>query len=301
VPQLPPDTTAVVWNWHWSCADAAPPSASVTGVTVCMSCNIAIAIRVASPGDSGGVVQTTGVGLAAAAVNAAATMQSAAQAVLPPHAPAAPEPVQQPPPVVVAPVAPLPPVPLDPLVAAPPMPAAPAVTIAPGVTATFAVGGGDVRTLATPGASADDAPRLGAQHGFTWGTATTRLHSSSYASAGARVSSAGTSRSSVSVAVAGSSVSIHEHQSTGRAAGATPRKRGPVPPPQPSAPLLPSVPTPIVLAPTAGGSHSTGNFTIDALAAGAAAVLLLILLAYAAPGLQTVRSRFAHVHPDPPG
>ena len=266
-----------------------------------MSCNIAIAIRVASPGDSAGVVQTTGAGLASAAVDAAATAQSAAQAVLPPRASPTPEPVQQPSQPAVAPVPPLPPVPPDPPLTAPPMTTAPGMTIAPGVRGTSAVGRGTFTALAAPGASADDAPRLGAQRGFTWWTATSRMHSGSYASAGARFSSAGQIRSSVSVAVASSSVTVHEHRSAGRAAWAAPRKRGGTPPPLPSAPPLPSMPTPIVLAPTAGGSHSTGNFTIDALAAGAAAVLLLILLAYAAPGLQTVRSRFAHVHPDPPG
>jgi hypothetical protein len=81
-------------------------------------------------------------------------------------------------------------------------------------------------------------------------------------------------------------------------AAAPPRSRGLGPPPPP---IVPPAPTPIVLAPASGGAHSASAFTTSALATGALGALLLILFAYAAPGLQTARSRFAHVHPDPPG
>jgi hypothetical protein len=74
LPQAPSGTTVIVWNWHWSCNGAPPPPASVTTATVCVACNIALSVRVASPGDSGDVVQQIG----AAAANAVAGIEAAA-------------------------------------------------------------------------------------------------------------------------------------------------------------------------------------------------------------------------------
>ena len=47
--------------------------------------------------------------------------------------------------------------------------------------------------------------------------------------------------------------------------------------------------------------HGNSAFTPLALSAGAIGALLLMFLAYAAPGLQTVRPRPAQANPDPPG
>ncbi len=79
VPVGQPGTT-IIWNWHWSCGDVAPPPLSVTGGTLCIACNIAISVRIASPGDSGDVLQTISSVASAAATNAASIVQDALQA-----------------------------------------------------------------------------------------------------------------------------------------------------------------------------------------------------------------------------
>ena len=70
------------------------PQATVTGTTVCVGCNIAISVRIASPGDSGDVTQTTGTESTSIATGVATAAQAAAQ-VLPeavPQQPAVPPP-----------------------------------------------------------------------------------------------------------------------------------------------------------------------------------------------------------------
>ena len=114
-PPPTPDPAAgavtIVWNWHWDCPDAPPPQATVTGTTVCVACNIAISVRVASPGDSAGVTQTTGTDVSSIATGVATAAQAAAQ-VLPeaaPQQPAVPPPAP-PLPAIPQPVSPRPPV-----------------------------------------------------------------------------------------------------------------------------------------------------------------------------------------------
>src|SRR5262249_61461890 len=80
--ELGPDTTTVVINWKWSCDDATPPPLQVASVTQCTSCNINISVRVASPGDSASVVQSTRVDAAAIASTVSEATQAAAQSVL---------------------------------------------------------------------------------------------------------------------------------------------------------------------------------------------------------------------------
>ena len=59
LPDPPPDATRIVINWNWDCEGVDPPPLSAASVTDCTGCNIVINVRVASPGDSGDVTQTT--------------------------------------------------------------------------------------------------------------------------------------------------------------------------------------------------------------------------------------------------
>ena len=87
LPDLPPGATTIVWNWHWSCPAAPPPALDVAGVTICLSCNIAISVRLASPGDDGDLTQAIAAQAAATVTEVAAAVQQAAQVVPPPPAP----------------------------------------------------------------------------------------------------------------------------------------------------------------------------------------------------------------------
>ena len=71
--------------------------------------------------------------------------------------------------------------------------------------------------------------------------------------------------------------------------------------PRPFPPAPPRAPAPLAVAPALTETHDTGGFTTFALGAGALGAFLLVLLGYAAPGLQTVRSLPGLAHPDPPG
>src|SRR5580765_5016263 len=109
--------TTIILNWTWDCADVVPPPLDIASVTTCVGCNIAISVRVGSPGDSAGVTQTTQVDAAAIASGVAEATQAASQTVVPPQPPvvAPPAPPQSPavatPAVAVAPTAPTAPTP----------------------------------------------------------------------------------------------------------------------------------------------------------------------------------------------
>src|SRR6476646_7607597 len=98
VPAPPAGATTIVLNWHWACADA-PPPLEIEGMTVCTSCNIAISVRVGSPGDAGDVAQSID-----AATDVAGTIQAALQTATPLSAPPTPSPM---PDIAAAVVAPL--------------------------------------------------------------------------------------------------------------------------------------------------------------------------------------------------
>jgi hypothetical protein len=89
VPQPPPDATAIVLNWHWSCAEA-PPPISVAGITLCASCNIAISVRIGSPGDTGNLAQSIASSAATTVASVAETIQSALQEAAPAREPSTP-------------------------------------------------------------------------------------------------------------------------------------------------------------------------------------------------------------------
>ena len=103
VPAPPAGATTIVLNWHWACADP-PPTLDVAGVTICVSCNIAISVRVGSPGNTGDLAQTIAAQTAATAAGIAQTIQTALQAAPPAATPLPPAPLPDAPPAVIPPV-----------------------------------------------------------------------------------------------------------------------------------------------------------------------------------------------------
>lgn len=70
-----------LWNWQWSCgAEQAPPAPS------CIGCNIAISIRILSPGDDGDLTQSILNTAESIASTVNDTVQQATQAVVQPPA-----------------------------------------------------------------------------------------------------------------------------------------------------------------------------------------------------------------------
>jgi hypothetical protein len=117
VPTPPAGATIWIWNWQWDCPSGAPaPAAAVP--SVCVQCNVAVSIRIASPGNDGDVTQSN-----LAATSAASSAASSASAA---SAAAAPQPVAQPalPPPPVPPSIPvvLPPMPVFTMPSIPPPP-----------------------------------------------------------------------------------------------------------------------------------------------------------------------------------
>ncbi len=104
VPAPPAGATTIVLNWHWACSEP-PPPLDMAGVTVCTSCNIAISVRVGSPGNTGDLVQSIAAQTAAAAANIAGTVQAAIQAAAPAPATLPITPPALDPPALLAPVA----------------------------------------------------------------------------------------------------------------------------------------------------------------------------------------------------
>jgi hypothetical protein len=274
-PQTTPDTTTIVLNWTWDCPDVTPPPVDIASVTTCVGCNIAISVRVASPGDSAGVTQATQVDAAAIASGVAEATQAASQTVVPPQPP------------VVAPPAP----PQSPAVATPAVavaPTAPTAPTPPAVSA-LAVAAPVMAPPATTGSSAEDAPRHGAPD---FGAAATTAPHRAVQAQVIRVHHVALTTVVRSISVVHVRTIVRSHDRA-----ASPARRAPLRfPPAPSAPTLP-----IALAAASSEGHGAGSFAPTALAVGAVGIFLLTLLAYAAPGLQTVRPRPAQAHPHPPG
>jgi hypothetical protein len=95
VPSPPAGATTIILNWHWACAEP-PPPIDVTGITICTSCNIAISVRVGSPGNTGDVAQSIIASATAAAADVANTIQAALQTAIPPSASPAGSPLPDP-------------------------------------------------------------------------------------------------------------------------------------------------------------------------------------------------------------
>jgi hypothetical protein len=293
---LGPDTTTLIINWNWDCPDDAPPPIQVASVTPCTGCNINISVRVASPGDSASVTQSTQVDASAIASTVAEATQAAAQTVVPPQPPVVspPSPPQPPSapsvPSVSAPVSPTPPTPPAATAPAAVTPTSPAAPTAP-AGASVVTAPPRVSVTPPPGVAADTAPR----HAAPFLTAPFKpeiaLHKKKQDSQGVELHRVrwSTAVRSISVVHVRTVVRYHER-------AAQPGGRAPLPFPPPASP-----PAPGAFAPATSSTQGPGGFTPTALATGGIGLALLMFLAYAAPGLQTVRPRPAQANPDPPG
>jgi len=287
IPAVPADVTTIVINWKWVCPDTTPPPLDVASVVECVDCNINISVRVASPGDNGPVTQTTKVDVpatatavaavvdntTAAAPTAAEATQAAAQTVVPPQPPVVSPPA--PPRAPTLQTAAATPAPAVPAVPAPPTPPDPPV-IAP------------VGPTPTPD-SAEPAPRHGAPE-FDAAPPPAQHAAAHVATAPPAPVTATTVVRAITIVHVRTVVRTHERPV--HPAGRAPLRF----PPRPATP-----PEPAILASAAGEAHGTGGFTPLALSLGGVGALLLMFLAYAAPGLQTVRQRAGQARPHPPG
>jgi hypothetical protein len=249
------------------------------------------------------VTQTTGTDASSIATDVATAAQAAAQvlpeavpqqpavpppalpqSVTPPSAP--PQPVM-PQPVVVMPqpVAPTPPLaPVSPLALVPPIaPVSPAVSVL-------------VPFLPPLPFGADDAPRHGAPDFAADSGAA--LHTPAAVHVRALFRRATTAANTIAV-VRAVHVSSSPWHGPLAAARRQPVSGARVPVPFPPGP--PRTPAPVSFAPVLTETHDAGAFTTFAAGAGALGALILVLLGYLAPGLQTVRSLPGSAQPDPPG
>ena len=247
VPAPPAGATTVVLNWHWACADP-PPTLDVAGITVCTACNIAISVRVGSPGNTGDVAQTIAAQTAAAATGLAHTIQTALQTV----------------PTAATPLPPMPPAVVIPAVAPP----ATLAVLAPGAHA-FAIDAGIVIASLDP--SGEDPPRHGAPTSFGAAPPPGQQQLGAIG-VDARVASlpVATETGLLSFSPQRSSARREGAGSSGAAGARRPARAPAAPTPSPSAP------TPFVLAAGAPSTHGGG---LGAVAAIAAALTLAFLYA----------------------
>jgi hypothetical protein len=266
VPTPPPGATTIVLNWHWDCADP-PPPLDVAKTTVCTSCNIAISVRVGSPGDAGDVTQTIANEAASATANMQADLQQTGQAVFAP-----------------AIVVPLPSVPSVPGV--PSLPVLPSMSWpAPPVRAVAVA----LHAQAGTPFEAEDPPRLGAPPGFG-------APASSGSSAGGVAGRSTPLRATVTAGLPSP-----QRSSAGRAEGsrssAAPRRPARTPAP----PGAPSEPTPFVLAAGAPASHGDGPGAVAAFASALTLAFLYAIYSALRTGPDVPPTRRSGANPHPPG
>ena len=268
VPAPPTGATTIVLNWHWACSDA-PPPLDIAGATVCSSCNIAISVRIASPGDGGDVTQAIAATTAAAARNVADTIQAAFRTALPPVATEAAE--------VAAPALPL------------------AAAQAP---ATYRVDDGAV-SVAIDLALSEDLPRHGAPTSFGGG-------GGGAAQPPVRQRAEGRTRIATFLAVHSRVVAV-QHWTLRQTTVTGHATAGPVRPraSEPRGPVLPdpapSAPTPVILSAAAPATHASGIGVVTALAAGLALTLLYALFTALRVPPVVPPARDAGANPHPPG
>jgi hypothetical protein len=274
VPSPPAGATTIILNWHWAC-DEPPPSIDVAGITICTSCNIAISVRVGSPGDTGDVAQSILASATAAAADVADTIQTALQTATPPSALPAGSPLPDP----IAAVA-----------------AAPLAVVQ---AATFRIDDG---VLIEPPASApsEDLPRHGAPASFGGGSAVEgsgndRAQSRAYATLGASIPAAGRARIVLFHQKTVSRATVRSHAVASPAAVLA---RAPKPVPQAPAP---SAPTPFILGAGFAAAHSGGIGVVTALASGLAMILLYSISTALRLVLVVPPDRAAGANPHPPG
>ena len=258
----PANATVIVLNWHWGCAEQ-PPPLDVAGVTVCVSCNVAISVRVASPGNTGDLTQSIAAKTAAAATDIADTIEHALQS-----APA---------PAPSAPPAPTP-------VPTPPAATAPAQLSQAESVANSVVYRVDAELPASVGAAApEDLPRVGlpqisAYAFLSAARSKVPRNAAGTAPARSRIPAAGRAAALVRVVVIERWIDRHDAART-TSSPAVPEarpvaasRRSPVP----TAPLLPSLPVPVLAGAGVASAQGGGPGAIAALACG-----LALLFAYA--------------------
>jgi hypothetical protein len=270
VPAPPAGATTIVLNWHWACADP-PPAIDVAGVTVCTSCNIAISVRVGSPGDTGDLVQSIVAATAAAAATLADTIQAAAQTAVPPSA----SPTESPLPDPVAAVAPA-------LVAV--------------QEATNQIDGGLLIALVAPPPSAD-VPQHGAPTSFGGVSAgQPSVRSRADIAFGEPTSAAVRAR----VALLRRWI-VRRAVVRRDAVAKPPRAQAPAPDPVPRAPSPSAPPTPFILGAGVAATHGGGIGVITALASGLAIVLLYAISTALRLRPVVPPARAPGANPHPPG
>jgi len=271
VPAPPAGATTIVLNWHWACADA-PPALDVAGVTVCTSCNIAISVRVGSPGNTGDLAQTIASQTAAAAANLAETIQTALQAIPPASTPSPGTTSASEPPVTA------------PTIAAA---SSPQLRAYPTDAGIFVAPPSD--------ASVEDPPRHGAPPSFGVAAGPQRYAVSAAAvSMAAPLAAAGARGVYLQRWLLRRAVEPGRRSVRSSAAGA----RRPVPVPVPTAPP-PSAPTPFVLAAGALSTHGGGPGAVAAIASALALAFLYAVYSAlrAPPAVPPARASGAKPHP----
>jgi hypothetical protein len=275
VPEPPTGATMIVLNWHWACAEP-PPPIDVAGITICTSCNIAISVRVGSPGDTGDVAQSILASATAAAADVADTIQRALQTATPPSASPAASPLPDP----IAEVAAAPPAAVQ--------------------AATLRIDDG---VLIEPPASApsEDLPRHGAPTAFGGGSA-----------GPPSVGDQARSRADIALgeptpAAVRARVALLQPWIARRVVARServakpPRAQAKAPQPIPQAPSPSEPPTPFILAAGVAPTHGGGIGVVTALASGLAMVLLYSISTALRLVLVVPPDRAAGANPHPPG
>lgn len=258
MPAPPAGATTIVLNWHWACAEP-PPTLDVAGATICVSCNIAISVRVGSPGNTGDLAQTIAAQTAATAAGIAQTIQTALQAAPSAATPLPPAPLPDAAPAVIPPVG------ATPAFVAVTVPALHAYPIDAGI-------------LVTPfdDLSAQDAPRHGAPLSF--GVPTSAGRQSPQNSGGNSGGVAGALTTALIALPAASANLLSPQRSTAGRTGAGSRsttvgaRRPARAPAAPTAP--PSAPDPMVLAAGAPSTHGDGPGVVVAIVSALALAFL---------------------------
>jgi hypothetical protein len=258
VPAPPAGATTIVLNWHWACAEP-PPTLDVAGATICVSCNIAISVRVGSPGNTGDLAQTIAAQTAATAAGIAQTIQTALQTAPPAGAPLPPAPLPDAPPAVIPTVG------TAPAFVTVAVPAPPAYPIDAGILVTT-----------FDDLSVEDGPRHGAPLSF--GAPTSAGRQSAQSSVGSFGGVAGALSTTLIALPPASNNPLSPQRSTAGRTGAGSRsttagaRRPARAPAAPTAP--PSAPDPMVLAAGTPSTHGGGQGVVVAIASALALAFL---------------------------
>lgn len=236
-------------------------------MTVCTSCNIAISVRVGSPGDAGDVAQSIDASTAAAATNVAGTIQAALQTATPLSAPPTPSPM---PDIAAAVVAPL---------------------VAAAQALTYRIDDGPFIAPLPPVPAPEDLPLFGAPTSLRAAPPPARSRLRTHVARG----------TAVAVVVASETrIAVFQQQILRRAATHRARARPTAPTPVPPA-RPPSMPAPAAIDAGIAATHGGGIGVVTALALGLAMTLLYALVTALRLPPAVPPARAARANPHPPG